>query len=389
MAGSKHERIEESKSLAACDFFLSMPLPAFTLNRERNIYLANQALAGTFGYEDKSVIESLLRAKGFLPAHFSPEVVAQFYELLSVGGRVESWLMRGQTADGRDLTLEITAQAEVAGPQGPASTMDAYFVQPGNIRDAEAFLQKAKKEAELAVRAKNEFLSNISHELRTPLNIIIGMLSLALEDESAGEDLKSNLVLAKDAADGLFTVLNDLITLSNLEARRLASDMAQFSPELLLRSLVRKFSARAENKGLILLTESDDHKDDIFDGGYNLIVMAMEKLVDNAIKFTDSGEVVIRAQVKEMGDGPWLYCDVSDSGPGLDQSFLENQDLFRQGDGSMNRKHGGLGLGLRLASNLVAVLGGSMIPANLEGGGARLSIQLPINRSKVDYTDEL
>ncbi|MDL2226893.1 HAMP domain-containing histidine kinase [Deltaproteobacteria bacterium OttesenSCG-928-M10] len=259
--------------------------------------------------------------------------------------------------------------------------MEAIFLSPGNVRDAEAFLQKAKKEAELTTRAKNEFLSNISHELRTPLNIIIGMLDLALEDESAGEDLRLNLSLAKDAADGLFIVLNDLIVLSNLEARRLVSDVAQFSPQLLLQALVRQFAAKAGEKRIRLETESDQNGESIFEGGYNLIVMALEKLVDNAIKFScASGRVLIRATVAEKDDGPWLYCAVLDDGPGLDESFIKarEQDLFRQGDGSMNRQHGGLGLGLRLAANLAATLGGRLTLANRPEGGADIGFFVPI-----------
>ncbi len=370
---------------AAYDFLEGMPLPAFIVDRERNLYLANPALIATFGYDGRQAMEERLQSRDFLSVHFSPEVIRQFYEMLNDCGRLEGWLIRGRSLDGRELTLEITARARLSSPGGPADFMEAFFVAPGNVRDAEAFLQKAKKEAELAARAKTEFLSNISHELRTPLNIIIGMLGLALEDESADEDLRQNLGLAKEAADGLFTILNDLIILSNLEARRLDTEIAQFSSSLLLDSLVRQFAAKAESKVITLRAESDEHRDRVLDGGYNLIFMALEKLVDNAVKFTDpGGEVIIRATLVEKGDGPWLHCAVLDNGPGLDQSFLESPELFRQGDSSLNRKHGGLGLGLRLASNLVATLGGRLTPANRPEGGADLSFRVPVRFSAFD-----
>ena len=359
------------------------------VDRSRDVYLANPALAAAFGYHDHLALEERLRQGAFLQAHFSPEEVSQLYEMLDQG-RVEGWLMRGQDLNGRDVTLEITARARLRAAQGPADFMEAYFVAPGNVRDAEAFLQNAKKEAELAAKAKTEFLSNISHELRTPLNIIIGMLDLAVEDESVDEFLRHNLSLAKEAAGGLFTILNDLIVLSNLEARRLTLDIAQFTPNLLLQSLASQFSAKAGEKGCVLRTESGERGGMILDGGYNLIIMAMEKLTDNAIKFAgENGEVILRASVVEKGDGPWLSCSVLDNGPGLDECFLgsHSQELFRQGDGSMNRKHGGLGLGLRLAGNLVAALGGRLILANRDCGGADLNFLVPVKYSLVE-TDE-
>jgi len=376
---SLKERVTE----ASFDFIQKMPLAAFIVDRGRDVFLGNPALAAAFAYSDLKILEDRLRQGVFFPSHFSPETIGQFHEMLSAG-RVEGWLMHGQDLKGQDVTLEITARARLRTPQGPADFMEAFFVAPGNVRDAEAFLQKAKKEAELAARAKTEFLSNISHELRTPLNIIIGMLDLAVEDESVADDLRLNLGLAKDAADGLFTIVNDLIILSNLEARRLTLDVAQFSANMLLQSLASQFSAKAGEKGCVLRTEGDERGDEILDGGYNLIVMAMEKLTDNAIKFAgEKGEVILQAEVVEKGDGPWLRCSVLDNGPGLDECFLEPgaQELFRQGDGSMNRKHGGLGLGLRLAGNLVTALGGRLTLANRDCGGAELSFIVPVKFS--------
>jgi Signal transduction histidine kinase len=375
----------ELQTEAAYDFMRDMPLPAFIIDRDRDIYLANTALSAIFGYEDGRTLSDKLRQGEFLSSHFSPEVMAQFYELLTDSGQLRSWLMHGWSLDGRELTLEITARGRLGGVGSAPQFLEGYFTSPGNVRDAEAFLQKAKKEAELAAKAKTEFLSNISHELRTPLNIIIGMLGLAVEDESINEDQRANLGLAKEAADGLFTILNDLIVLSNLEARRLDTEIAQFSPQILLQTLARQFAAKAEAKGVGLRVEGDEHCDSILDGGYNLIVLALEKLVDNAIKFVEAkeGQVLIRALVLERGDGPWLHCSVLDNGPGLDQCFLESQDLFRQGDSSINRRYGGLGLGLRLAANLVAALGGSFKLANCEGGGAELSFRIPVKFSSL------
>ena len=367
-----------------------MPLPFLLVDCNRDVWAANQALAEIFGYGSVEQIEVSLKHREFLKTHFSSDVVAQLYEHLYSHGHLEGWLLHGQTLSGEKISLEISARAVLRTAQGPVDNLAAVFVKPGNVRDAGAFLQKARKEAELATKAKNEFLANISHELRTPLNIIIGMLDLAMEDESACEDLRLNLSAAKDAANGLFYILNDLIMLSNLEGRRLVSDVAQFSPQLLVRALVRQFSAKAEAKQIRLEAENDQHGEAIFEGGYNLLVMALEKLVDNAIKFSDSHRlVIIRATVEEREDGPWLYGAVIDEGPGLDDSFIKcgQQILFHQGDGSMNRQHGGLGLGLHLADSLVATLGGRLTLANRPEKGADIGFHIPVKRIVQNYYD--
>jgi len=246
--------------------------------------------------------------------------------------------------------------------------------------EEEAWLQKARLEARLAEKAKNEFLANINHELRTPLNVVIGMLNLALEDETVSEDLRGNLALAKEAADRLFLILNDLIALSDLEAGRLASDFSPFSPQLLLRNLVCQFEDQARAKGVNLRGESDGRRETVLEGGYNFIVLALEKLLHNAVKFVEEGrgEAVVRVWAEKEADGPWLFCVVRDNGPGLPEDVLASQELFHQGDGSMTRRHGGLGLGLRLAGKLTTALGGRLSLANRPGGGAEVSLRIPV-----------
>lgn len=369
---------------AALGFIRSMPMPAFLGDEERNIYLANQAMADAFGYESVEALEESIKRPSFLASHFPPDVIAQLFEMLYKQGRVDGWLIRGQSVSGRDFTFEITAQAKLRGAQGPAYYFEAVFVTPGSTRDAEAFLCKARKEAELASNAKTEFLSNISHEFKTPLNIIIGMLGLAVDDSSLNEELKQNLMLAKEAADGLAVILDDLIILSNLEARRLTSDISPFSPGMLMKTLALQFEARAAEKNIELLVNEDENSSAIVEGGYNLILLALEKLVDNAIKFTDSGgRVVVSASVETREDGPWLLGRVADNGPGLPPNILDSDKLLVQGDGSKNRRFGGLGLGLSIVGNILSTLGGNLTHLAPQGGGTDLTFQLPVKYTEM------
>ncbi|MDR1921265.1 MAG: PAS domain-containing sensor histidine kinase [Candidatus Adiutrix sp.] len=377
--------ISERLTKAAYQAFMRLALPFFIIDRDRRIFMANPALAEVFGYDDVRDVEDCLRRGAFLSAHFDVDALGRLYDRLGAQGEVKNWLMLGRDLGGKEVALEMTAQVRRRGLCGQADFMEAVFVRPGDDRGQASFLQKAENEAKLAEKAKNEFLANISHELMTPLNIINGMLAMAVEDDGAPAELRENLALAKSAADGLFGVLSDLIALSSLEARRLTGDVAQFSPELLVNALERQFAAKAAEKSVELKTELDRRRAQVVDGGYSLIMMAMEKLVHNALKFVDKGgKIVIRAELAEEEDSLLLRCLVTDDGPGLNESLLDSPELFRQGDGSINRRHGGLGLGLRLVSNIVASLGGRMILRNQAGGGAEVGFTVPVKISVVD-----
>lgn len=388
MADENRKQPEVALAEVALEFMRAIPMPAFLADEEREIYLANQAMADAFGYESLEALENSLRRPSFLAGHFPPDAVALLYEMLHEKGRVEGWIIRGQSLDGREITFEINARARLRSAQGPAHYFEAILVEPGNARDAEAFLSKARKEAELAANAKTEFLSNISHELRTPLNIIVGMLGLAVEDQSIDGEMRHNLTLAKEAADGLAMVLNDLIVLSNLEARRLTSDISAFSPGILLKDLAHQFTARAQEKNIRLAVMEGQEAETIVEGGYNLIILAMKKLVDNAIKFTEpGGEVCLTATLEVRDDGPLLFCRILDNGPGFPPGILNSDELFIQGDGSKNRKYGGLGLGLSITGNILATLGGRLECLSPESGGTELHFRLPVKYTEMREID--
>ncbi|MGL4209641.1 MAG: sensor histidine kinase [Candidatus Adiutrix sp.] len=370
--------VPERLAIASYHALRRLSLPFLLIDRGRRIFMVNDALAETFAYGDVRDAEDCLRHSSFFPAHFDDATIHQLYKILSDCGEVKGLLLRGRTIDDAEITLELSAKATLSSPSGPIDFMEAFFEQPGAQRDTDAFLETAKKEAALAAQAKNEFLSNISHELRTPLNVIMGMLSMAVEEDEVSDNLKESLVMAKEGADRLFTILNDLITLSSLEARRLTADFTPFSIALLLKTLQNQFANKFESKNVSLTLDLGQHEDDIIDGGYNLILMGLEKFICNALKFVDvGGQVTVKADLITEGTTLNLECLVSDNGPGFPLSILESQGLFRQGDGSINRKHGGLGLGLRLVTNIVSTLGGNLILRNLQGG-AEAGFSIPV-----------
>lgn len=370
-----------SEALATSEFFHTINLPCCIVNRDKGIYLANQALAKIFGYDSIQDINQSLLGGYFFSEHFTANTLDHLQKILATDGQLQSWPICAQTLDDRELDLKITAQASWSDSRSTPQQLMAFFVQSGADDSTELFKIKAlaQAEAHLAQQAKDEFLANISHELRTPLNIILGMLSLAMEDESIDPRLCADLALAHNAADGLFNILNDLITLSFLAARRLTPDIIPFCLSSMLVSMQHRFATQAQAKEVTITIQADSPENIFLEGGYNFIVQALEKIISNAIKVSETrGQVDLEAKILENADGGvWLQCSVSDSGPGLDDNIIQEQTLFCQGDGSINRKHGGLGLGLNLATNLAKSLGGKLILSNRPEGGAKILLEVP------------
>lgn len=363
------------------DFFQTIPLASCIVDTHKGIYLANQALASIFGYDSIQNANQSLQDKKFLSEHFTARDLYDLQKELTDQGYIQSKPICARTLDGKEIDLKITARATWPQSLSTPEQLTAYFVQTVDDDHSELFEIKAQAEARLAKQAKDEFLSNISHELMTPLNIVLGMLSLVLEDESIGPKLSEDLTLAKDAADGLFVILNDLITLSFLAARKITPDITPFSPTSMLVSMRHQFAAQARAKGVTITTETNSLENDLLEGGYNFITQALVKVICNAIKVSKTGgQVDIETRLSGNEDDIRLQCIVSDSGPGLADNFIRDQELFCQGDGSTNRKQGGLGLGLHLAVNLAKYLGGKLTLTNRPEGGAKISLEVPVKK---------
>ena len=227
-------------------------------------------------------------------------------------------------------------------------------------KQAEEAVARARDEAELANRAKSEFLGKMSHEIRTPLNAVIGFTDLVL-DTSLTADQRELLQEVRTSSLSLLHLIDDLLDFSRIEAGALTLAHEAFSLRDVLIDSVKGLRARAEAKGLgVNLFVAPDLPDGLVGDPWRLRQI-VTNLMANAIKFTDAGEVGLRVagDPSERADLVRLHACVSDTGIGVDSQCRSDIYLpFVQADNSSTRRYGGAGLGLAISSRLVQMMGG-------------------------------
>ena len=262
-----------------------------------------------------------------------------------------------------------------------ASITTWWIVLVGESRDlAEEELRTARDRAEGATRAKSDFLANMSHEIRTPMNSIIGMSHLALQTDLNPRQ-RNYIQKVNRSAENLLGIINDILDFSKIEAGKLAVETTDFRLDDVMDNLANLVGLKAQDKGLELLFDVPAELPMALRGDPLRLGQVLVNLGNNAVKFTEQGEVLIGVErVGTTDDGLELHFWIRDTGIGMTPEQCGRLfQSFSQADASTTRKYGGTGLGLAISKELVELMGGRIWVESVAGRGSTFHFQLPLD----------
>ncbi|MBO3700648.1 hybrid sensor histidine kinase/response regulator [Roseivirga sp. E12] len=245
------------------------------------------------------------------------------------------------------------------------------------IKKQNQALKEARQEAEKATKDKSDFLAVMSHEIRTPLNAIIS-LSHIMEIDNKDKEMKEYIDALKFSAEGLHSLINDILDYNKIEAGKLRLESTEFSLIDLLRNLAESFKYKANNKGIEMRIEIGEHLPDRLSGDPTRLTQILNNLISNAIKFTHEGHIHIKAVLAGIKDETAKVAfSVSDTGIGIPEDKLQAIfEEYEQASEETTREYGGTGLGLSIVQKLLNLMGSKIKLKSVEDRGTTFSFEI-------------
>ncbi|MCL2070077.1 MAG: PAS domain-containing protein [Treponema sp.] len=237
--------------------------------------------------------------------------------------------------------------------------------------------QKLREAAEMANRAKSEFLATMSHEIRTPMNSIMGFAELAKDSDSI-PDMQNYLEKITDSTKWLLHIINDILDISKIEAGKMELDNTPFELRDVFSRCQSVILPEVKEKGLDLSVYVEPSAGKKLRGDPVRLYQILINLLSNAVKFTNTGTVKFSSSIKDTDNGnTTVYFEVKDTGIGMDSAQVNKIfDPFMQADSSTTRNYGGTGLGLAIARNIVELMGGKLAVESSPGAGSTFSFEI-------------
>jgi PAS domain S-box-containing protein len=345
------------------DIFNSTTDILFIVDFQGNIKDANPKAIETYGYSKKELLNSHIRQLIHKDYQHIPDIVME--DILTNGYTCMEYT--DVRKDGSTLIVE--AQGSIVNYNGKPHYL-AVLRDITSRKQTEETLIKAKKAADAANNAKSNFLAMMSHEIRTPMNAIIGMTELTLQTDLNSEQEK-NLEIIKESSYHLLNVINEILDFSKIEANKLTIENIDFDLYYLIDSVFYLFKGQTKEKGLFFHLEKSERLPQFINGDPIRLKQILVNLLNNAIKFTQSGGITIKAMPE---NDTRLVFSVTDTGTGIPEDKHQTIfDSFHQADNSITRVHGGTGLGLAICKKLLEMMDGYITVSSKPGSGSTFS----------------